>query len=68
MVGELDDVATGTSCFGKSIRTGLFDSPRCRANGDVRNGRDLRDWPPRMEIGEEMKRKVQERWREYGFV
>ena len=27
-----------------------------------------RDWPPRMEIGEEMKRKVQERWREYGFV
>ncbi len=37
-------------------------------SGDERNGPGLRDWPPRMEIGEEMKRKVQERWREYGFV
>ncbi len=36
--------------------------------GDERNGPGLRDWPPRMEIGGEMKRKVQERWREYGFV
>ncbi len=25
-------------------------------------------WPPRMEIGEELKRKVQDRWREDGFV
>ncbi len=24
--------------------------------------------PPRMEIGEEMKRKVQDRWREYGIL
>ena len=36
--------------------------------GDERNGRAVRDWPPVMEISEEMKRKVQERWREYGFV
>ncbi len=36
--------------------------------GDERNGRAVRDWPPLMEISEEMKRKVQERWREYGFV
>ena len=53
---------------GKSNGTGTLDSPRCGVSGDERNGPGLRDWPPRMEIGEEMKRKVQERWREYGFV
>ena len=46
----------------------IFRDATHKMPDDERHGRAVRDWPPLMEISEEMKRKVQERWREYGFV
>ncbi|MHC4827966.1 MAG: UbiD family decarboxylase domain-containing protein [Planctomycetota bacterium] len=36
--------------------------------GDARHGRPVRDYPPVIEMSEEIKSRVSERWAEYGFA
>ncbi|MCZ6835590.1 MAG: UbiD family decarboxylase [Planctomycetota bacterium] len=45
-----------------------FDATYKRpGSADERQGQPVRDWPPLLEMSEEIKRRVEARWAEYGF-